>query len=131
VRLVASYDDVFDKLATDTHKKTAAFLLKLQDPRSDVRKFAKSRATYDEIVADLQVMRSRASANNIDNTNRQSLGIIQTIQDNIVLLQQEHARSPNGPGIAFVARAKDLIDVQFESLTKLEAAKKRGDAAKS
>ena len=126
-RFVAGYDDVFDKLATDTQKKTAAFLLRLQDSGSPSRKFINSRATYDEIIADIQAMRTRANANNIDNLNRQTLGQIETIEQNIQLVQKQHMSSPNGPSIAFVQSAKSLIDIQFDSMIKLEAAKKRGE----
>ncbi|MGH6924792.1 MAG: hypothetical protein ACRED5_13740 [Propylenella sp.] len=126
VSFVSSYDDVFDKSAADTQKKITLLLTELQKPGSQARRYANSAKTYSDIGADLHTLRVRAEANNTDGKNADTLTILGTIQQNMVLLEDEHRRQPSGPSPDFVQLAQRQIDVQFVSLIQFERAKKRG-----
>lgn len=123
---VSDYDEIFDKAVTDTQRKTDAFLLKMQDTKSPLRKYANAKDTYADIRNDIHSLKLRAQANNANNLNDLTLKQIATVDDNIAKLQARHEATPNGPSVDFFRIAQDIIDTQFEAILKFEIAKKRG-----
>ena len=123
---VSDYDEIFDKAVTDTQKKTDAFLLKLQDVKSPLRRYANAKDTYADIRNDIHSLKLRAQANNANNLNDLTLKQLETIDDNVTKLQARHEATPNGPSVDFFRIAQDIIDTQFSAILKFEIAKKRG-----
>lgn len=124
VRFVSDYDEVLDRSATETHAELTAFLDQLQDPSSPKRGYAASAETYATILGDLHAMRSRAQSNNADGGNAETVTQIETIEENVELLRDQHRKRP--PSADAVRLTQQAIDLQFEALIRLELAKKRG-----
>lgn len=123
-QFISNYDEIFDKAVSETQKKTDAFLFELQDTRSPVRRYDRAQPRYADILNDIHSLKLRAQANNAQGLNKRTLEQIGLLEDNLRKLQAQHEKSPRGPNVAFVRSAQDLIDVQFESILKLEIAKK-------
>jgi len=125
-RFISDYDEIFDKAVTDTQKKTDGFLLKLQDDRARERKYAVAKPIYEDILNDIHSLKVRAQANNAQSLNQKTIDQINFLEANFQKIQAQHEKTPNGPSVAFVRDAEDSVDIQFESILKLEIAKKRG-----
>jgi hypothetical protein len=124
-QFLSNYDEVFDKQVSDCQTKVDAFLLKLQNTSSPLRKYSAAAPNYDDVLSDIGALRTRAQANNSQSLNSETIGQIEKLKENVVLLQAQHQKTPNGPNVAFVRSAQDNIDIQFESILRLEIAKKR------
>lgn len=126
---LSNYDEILDRAVTDTQKKTDAFLLKMQDTRAPQRRYAVAKPIYEDILNDVHSLKSRAQANNSQNLNEITIKQIDLLDDSIRKLQAQHEKTPNGVGVGAVRATQDLVDVQFETILKLEIAKKRGVGA--
>jgi len=126
VQFVSDYDEVLDRAATETQRKITLLLTEVQNPSSPARNYANSAKTYSEILSDLHTMRTRAEANNTRGGNAETIVQIGKIEENVVLIQEEHRRTPSGLPPDFIAPAQRIIDVQFHALIEFELAKKRG-----
>jgi hypothetical protein len=125
VHLVSSYDEVFDRAATDTQKKIVLLFEELKRPASPARQYRNSPGTYADIGADLHTLRVRAQANTVGAPNSETVAIVDSISQNMRLVEEQHRRKPAGPSVAFLETAEDQIDLQFLALIQLEIAKRR------
>ena len=125
VSLISAYDDIFDKSAADTQKKVSLLMEQLQREGSAARQYSNSVKAYTDIDADLHFLLVRAEANSSSGPNSETVTIVQTIQQNMALVEEQHRRKPSGPSMAFLQSAQQQLDLQFVALIQLELAKKR------
>lgn len=145
VKLIADYDEKLDIGVTEIQRKVEKILTKIQKSASDPSK-AYDVADYDAIREDLDVLRTRASS-----VDKNHLTIAALYRVGYALLQDPptpDGSDPRLPALPAAARgnslqernqsrgrlaAEDLselrriLDSLFQSVLRLELAKKRGD----
>jgi hypothetical protein len=126
VHFVSDYDEVLDRTATETQKKITLLLTTLKDPSAPERKYSVAEKSYGEILSDLHAVRTRAEANNSQGGNTDTINQINTIETNVIRLQELHKDHPGSLNTGALELAQRVMDVQFKSLIQFELAKKRG-----
>jgi hypothetical protein len=124
VKFVSDYDETTDKMATDLQKKIDNKFgewLRLP-PGSPTLQYSANTAFYADVDGDLRALRARALAQPL---NKDTLGIIDAIQNSVQTIEQQH-RKAGTISLAALGSAENQLDFQFQQLIQLELAKKRG-----
>jgi hypothetical protein len=124
VKFVSDYDGTTDKMATDLQKKIDdkfAEWLRLP-PGSPALQYSANTAFYGDVDGDLRALRARALAQPL---NKDTVGIIETIQSSMNLIEEQHKKA-GSISAAALGSAENQLDFQFQQLIQLELAKKRG-----
>lgn len=128
IKLIADYDEVIDKSATDAMKKLDGFLTRLERAGSyDQVSYAKSASFYDETRSDLRAMRVRAEVVPKNSLTVQEVDLLLKSVDSLEKIHKLHD-SENKPFTADeLAPLRTGFSQQFAAIIKLELAKKRGE----
>jgi len=126
VRLIADYDEIIDKSATDLQGRIETFLTKMERTAGTSEgEYANNTAFYDEIKGTLSSMRVRAEA---IPKNKHTVEHIELIEQNIENLRKLHEKQKEkGLTEAHIGPARNALNTQFTALIKLQNALKRGE----
>jgi hypothetical protein len=127
VRLVSEYDEITDKSATEMQHKVDQFLLKMETAAGTVAGgYDANAATYDELQADVDGLRVRATA--VPN-NRFTLEQIDALDRTLADLRKLHKlEGAKGLPSALAEPSRSAFTSIFTAIIKLELAKKRGQS---
>ena len=115
--VVAEYDEVVDRGATELQQKVDSFLTDLEQNGGEY-----SPDFYEEVRNDLFVLRNAAS---IQRGNDVTIRSLDLIEDNVGKLEKMHAEGISAEEIAIV---RTLFDTQFRVLIEFETTKKRKES---
>jgi hypothetical protein len=128
VRLISPYDQLIDEGVTEFHTKITTFVGKI------TALSGKPEGTYDanteaypEFAAELSTLKLRAHATEKNELTENAIAEVVVNVENLRKLHKLGGEKGLSPVVAQPAMA--AIDVQCESILKLEIAKKRGDNA--
>jgi len=120
IRLIADYDQKIDDSVTALQKKTEAFLIKLertcQKPEGD---YSKHVSFYDEAKVELSALKVRADAVALNKLTSEQL---KELHDSFEKMEEQHKL---GFTPIVVAKTRDILNMHFTAILKLEVAKKR------
>lgn len=124
IRLVSEYDEVIDLTATQMQKDVDAFFVELE---RDTPTYDQSRDFYDRIRVDLRAVQFRAG---LYEKNKQTIGMLQNVADNIDLLETAHQEGFQEPAKE-IGLFRSAFATNFKGIIKFEVAKKRGQKGES
>jgi len=128
VTLLADYDEVFDREATNAQKDVDALYLKIidntdsQHPDITGETFAADRDGYLKVRAELDGLLVRAQAHD---HNENMVKSVKDIIHSFSVVEQEHKANP-ALHIAAARGELDLFNQQFTALIRQELLKKQG-----
>jgi hypothetical protein len=129
VRLISPYDELIDQGVTDFHTKVSTFVGKMMTLSGKPEgTYDANTAAYPELTADLSTLKLRAHATPQNEVTEQALNELAVNVENLRKLHQSGGAQGLSPPLAKPALV--AIDVQCESILKLEIAKKRGEESK-
>jgi hypothetical protein len=125
VRLVSPYDALFDRGVSDLHTKVVTFVLRMTALAGKPEgTYDANQAFYAEAKGELSTLRLRAG---LQEKNEQTLKMIDDLDENMGRLRQLHETGKErGLFKAIADPALKLIEINFETILKLESAKRRG-----
>ncbi len=126
VRLVGSYDEVFDKQITSYHEKTDKFLLTMaRKSKTPDGTYMKNVVFYDDIRGDISGMQIRAES---QTNNEITVAQVKNLDLYIVELENLHKlKADQGLTPKEVAQLRQSNQQAIGVILALEIAKKRGD----
>jgi len=128
IKLIADYDEVIDKSATESSKKVEGFFTKLERATSyDEVSYLKSTSFYDDIRADLRTMRVRAGAVPKNSLTVQQVDLLIQNIDALEKIHKLHDPQQKLFTAEELAPMRTAFSQQFMAIIKLELAKKRGE----
>jgi hypothetical protein len=125
-RIISAYDQVVDEGVSDFHTEIAAFVGKMTTLAGTPEgTYESNKATYPELRAKLSTLRMHAAQTPMNDITVKALD---ELTGNVDRLRQLHASGGDkGLPEALAGPALAAIDVQCESILKLEIAKRRGE----
>lgn len=129
VRLVSPYDQVVDEGVTAFHTHVTAFVGKMEALAGKPEgSYEANKASYPDLNAELSSLKMRATQTPLNDSTVKSLD---ELIGNVEQLRKLHdSGGDKGLFPALAEPALKAIDVQCESILKLEIAKRRGEEPK-
>jgi hypothetical protein len=126
VKLIADYDEIIDKTATDLQGKIETFLTRMERTAGTSEgEYDNNTAFYDEIKGVLSSMKVRARA---IPKNELTVQHIELIEENIENLRKLHEKQKEkGLTKTYIDPARTALNTQFTALITLQNALKRGE----
>jgi hypothetical protein len=122
IKLIADYDEVIDKSATELQKKIESFLTKMERvAETEEGKYANYIVFYDETKVDLSAMLVRARAIPKNDLTVEAIGEILQVIKKIEIMHKEGLKKSE------IKPLREAIITQFTWILKFELAKKRGE----
>lgn len=124
VTWMSAYDEQIDRTATALQKQMDGFLTRVEASAGDDGLYAANATFYRDYSVDLRSLKLRAETHP---KNRQSIAQYDVLAKSLEDLRSRHEQqqrvSPD-----YVKEARNLFNISWQAIIKLEVAKKRNDS---